>query len=473
MDSIRWEDLMAQGKIGLLPLYIKLYDDVHQESRPMMDAFYDTIASAFTKRGIQVVIAPVCRVSEEFASAVKSFEESDVDAIVTLHLAYSPSLESARILATTKLPILVLDTTPSWSYGPTQDPEALMYNHGIHGVQDMCSLLVRNSKPFLIEAGHWERSNVLDRIIGHLPAARAALMMKQGRVGLLGNPFPGMGDFYVSAERLESTIGACVTPLTQNVLEENLSAITPEDIEKEIAHDLQLFKQIDLDQSAHRRSVWLGLALRRWMKNEDLSAFTFNFQDMEKRLGYPTVPFLEASKAMARGVGYAGEGDVLTAMLVAAMACMHPDVSFTEMFCPDWENNSIFLSHMGELNWALSDVKASIRTMADYTYSATDVPAFLTGRFKPGNIALINLTPAGESGYRMIIIPASMLPIDGEDRMEASIHGWFKPSLPIADFLTSYSNYGGTHHLALVYDPSLGTLKNFATLMGWETIVIE
>lgn len=57
------------------------------------------------------------------------------------------------MLADTRLPIIVCDTTPSYSYGPEQHPDELMYNHGIHGVQDMFNLLVRNGKPFTIEVG--------------------------------------------------------------------------------------------------------------------------------------------------------------------------------------------------------------------------------------------------------------------------------------------------------------------------------
>ena len=35
----------------------------------------------------------------------------------------------------------------------------------------------------------------------------------------------------------------------------------------------------------------------------------------------------------------------------------YPDTSFTEMFCPDWEGNQIFLSHMGEMNLKLAAAK--------------------------------------------------------------------------------------------------------------------
>ena len=39
-------------KIGFLPLYIKLYDDISRSYRTRMEAFYETLACEFEKRGI-------------------------------------------------------------------------------------------------------------------------------------------------------------------------------------------------------------------------------------------------------------------------------------------------------------------------------------------------------------------------------------------------------------------------------------
>jgi L-arabinose isomerase len=389
---------------------------------------------------------------------------------VTLHLAYSPSLESAKVLARTKLPLIVLDTTPTWSFAPSQDPAEIMYNHGIHGVQDMCNLLLRNGKPFALEAGHWQRSDVLDRVAALVTPARMASTIRFGKVGLLGTPFKGMGDFFVSPSGLKSTIGAVVKSLDQETLKALVTGVKAADVAAEMQSDRARFEMDGASEAAHERSARFGLALRRWIDAESMCAFTFNFLDMQKKSGHATVPFLEASKGMARGIGYAGEGDTLTALLVAALLAQYPESSFTEMFCPDWENGTVFLSHMGELNWRLADGKARLREM-DYKYSRTDNPALVVGRFRPGAIVLANLAPTAD-GYRLILAPAEMIPGDAADRFRDSVHGWFKPRMALADFLAAYSRAGGTHHLGLSYTEDMRTLETFGRMMGWEVVRI-
>jgi hypothetical protein len=67
---------MPEWKIGLLPLYLKLYDDVSQESRPRMQDFVDAIAGVFSARGIAVEKSGICRIEPEFESAVTGFESA-------------------------------------------------------------------------------------------------------------------------------------------------------------------------------------------------------------------------------------------------------------------------------------------------------------------------------------------------------------------------------------------------------------
>jgi len=457
--------------IGLLPLYLALYDETSPEARPRINEFYSTIARELGSRELEVVTADVCRIKSEFDRAVSGFEKAGVDAIVTLHLAYSPSLECSEALSRTHLPVIVLDTTPTFSFAPGQDPAEIMYNHGIHGVQDMCNLLIRNGKPFEIEAGHWEKSDVLDRVAAWARAARVASNMRSAKVGRIGIPFVGMGDFAVPENVLKSTIG--VETLAADFTE--LKSLMPNDedplVDAEMAEDARRFSSDGLDRDAHRRTTRTCLAVRRWIETKGLSAFTVNFDVIDESTGLGTLPFLEASKAMGRGIGYAGEGDVLTAAMVGALAAVYPDTTFTEMFCPDWENDTLFLSHMGEANPNLLTGEIVLK-QKNMSFLKVESPVMVFGRFRGGQAVFVDLAPGPDDTYTLIAIPVTVIDDDNRDTMTDTVRGWIQPNLPISDVLEEYSRLGGTHHAALVYGDKQEDIIRFGQLMGWDVAVL-
>jgi L-arabinose isomerase len=63
-----------------------------------------------------------------------------------------------------------------------------------------------------------------------------------------------------------------------------------------------------------------------------------------------------------------------------------------------------------------------------------------------------------------------MLEATGEDYMSGSIHGWFRPPVPVSNFLEAYSRAGGTHHLVLVYKAQVQDILHFGSIMGWSVI---
>ncbi len=446
-------------KVGLLPFYLHLYDEVAPERRPAMQAFADLIARRLRRRGLLVEQAPICRVKQEFAAVVASFEQQKVEVLITLHLAYSPSLEAAEIIAASSLPVVVLDTTPDYEF-PFDYGNRLILNHGIHGVQDFCNVLLRCGKDFLISAGHWDKSSVLDRVLRQVKAAGLAHTMSRIRVGRIGGSFAGMGDFEVP----DGTFGMTVVPYEKCLRqppEPDADAIAAE-----MAADRHRFVFGEMSPVGYERTLRVCLKLRRWLEAKKLDAFTMCFQGITSADGWETVPFLEASKAMARGLGYAGEGDVLTAALVATLMRVFPETSFTEMFCPDWAHNRIFVSHMGEINIGLCDQKPLL-SERKYIFSATGNPVVATGCFRPGPATLVNLAPCIDGDFKLIAAPV-VFDAPGTPST-ASNTGWFSvPQRDISSFFEVYSRLGGTHHLALCYGCDLAMLDDFAHLMGWQ-----
>jgi L-arabinose isomerase len=462
---------MEKSKVGLLPLYLELYDKSVPHIRSRVNDFVNTICKELEKRNMEVVCSAVCRIKPEFEQAVKMFEGENVDAIATLHLAYSPSLESCEVLASTKLPIIILNTTPAYVFDNQTPLEEIMFNHGIHGVQDLCNMLKRNNKPYYIESGHWLNSDVMGRVGSWVKAARLARLMRTARVGILGESFGGMGDFAVPFEDMQKTIGINTISFNFDDAKELVNCISEQEILDEIENDKRRFITDSIPFKTHYQSVKIGLALRKWLSNNNLNAFTVNFQSITNEIEFNVMPFLEIEKQMASGLGYAGEGDVLTAALSGAVSSVFQETSFTEMFCPDWKNNTIFLSHMGEMNISLASSKPELIEM-DFPYTSADNPAIAYGMYKSGKVVLINLAPDVCDNYTFILAKGRIIEISGEDSMKHSIHAWFEPECEISEFLTKFSMAGGTHHSVLCYTTEIETLKKFSQIMGWNTVSI-
>lgn len=454
-------------RIGLLPLYLKLYDDVSPALRQQVAGFCEVLTSGFGNLGLEVVSSGICRIEPEFSAAVDQFTRQDVDAVVSVHLAYSPSLEALQPLLSCRIPLILLDTTPDYAFGPHQAAEKISVNHGIHGVQDLCSMLVRNRRAFWIEAGHWQRSDVLQRVVDRVRAIAAARSLNGMKVGIIGEPFKGMGDFQVDAAVLERDVGVRTIGFSQPVLRPSSDA----ELTREAEYLASIGAIDDMPDEVLRANLAISRGLRSWIEDEQLAGFTCNFLHVTRDSVIDRMPFLFASVAMYEGLGYAGEGDVLTASLVAALLRLNRETSFTEMFCPDWEGGTVFLSHMGEINPRVCEPHASFR-VKEYHYSDADQPVYTTGQFKAGQAHIVNLAALNDEQFRLIIAPVDVVH-HPESSFSLSVHGWIRPEPPLARFLEQYSLLGGTHHSALVYGERTETLRTFGTTLGWDVQVIS
>jgi L-arabinose isomerase len=463
---------MKPVRIGLLPLYIKLYDDVDPALRTLQMPFLKDVTEALEAEGLVVTVADVCRVREEFEQAVATFNHMDLAAVVTLHLAYSPSLEAIDALEKLKPALIVLDTTPTYDFIAAAGLQAIDRNHGIHGVQDMCSVLKRRGVPYHIACGHLS-GDITRRVANLCRAAMAATAMKRMRVGLVGDSFTGMGDFQVDAHTLAAVTGAQVIRLDPEEMHTIRGSVTEAAVDKQIAEDDAQFVVELIHPENRRLAAKAALTLRRWVQKNALGALSVNFMQVNLTTGLLKMPFAELSRMMAQNIGYAGEGDVLTAAMTGALMTAYQSAGFVEMFCPDWERGILLLSHMAEMNIALADAKP---LMTDVPFPFTDVgdTVGVFGCHRAGSAVLVNIAPLRPDHFTLILAQVDMLkPNWDETPLRNQIRGWLKPRMPLPNFLTQFSEAGGTHHSAIVYDADIASLAAFGHMMGFTVVTLE
>lgn len=462
---------MKKIKIGLLPMYIKLYDDLIPSLRDRLEPFYERAAKELEEKGVEVLRLPFCRVEEEFCNEVKNCENAKVNCIVTLHMAYSPSLESEKALTETNLPIVVMDATETYSFGPDGFPDDINFNHGIHGVMDMCNILKRHNKIYSVAAGHIEFSDVVSETVGLVKAAVAANSLAGSKVGVFGGSFAGMGDFIISKEELASRFGVELVMANVDEMNHIADSITPVDVAAEMVADKETFDfPEELNEKRYDINTKACLTIRKWIEKNGLNAFSVNFLQVSPSNGLGSMPFTEACKAMSRGIGYAGEGDALTAAVTGSILQAYPNTSFVEIFCPDWKNNTLLLSHMGEMNYSVADGKPQLRNVS-FNYTDAEPPVVGYARFKGGKGVYLNVFKDSEE-YKLLIAPVEMQAVE-KDNFPYAVRGWMKPQVPVADFLKKLSMNGATHHSILIYDTTVDEMEFFGRLLGMPVIKLD
>ena len=454
-------------KAGFLPLYIALYDIGSRHLRERLGAFYDKIADMLRERGVDLVTSEICTVEEEFEKAIKKFEDEDCDAIFTIHLAYSPSLESIEVLKNTYLPIIVIDTTDTEDFSDTQDPTHVSYCHGIHGVMDMCNMLKKNNKPYAIAAGYYEDGKVIDKAVGYLKAAKSAKSVFGSKVGTIGGYFDGMGDFQFHKSDFKNLFDVEIVTPKKGEIKALADSVTKEEIEAEKARNAKDFGFLgEIDEELYNNSVKADLALKKWVETNNLNAFSVNFRKIGE---LPTMPFNGCCRAMQEGIGYAGEGDTFTSMFLGGLLKGYKDSSFIEIFCPDWKNNTLFISHMGEMNYGVAEGVNLYEK--PFTYGDCPNPIGGEAAYKPGNAVFLNAF-VDDDKINLLISPIKVLK-ENTKNFEKRIRGWIDFEKPISEVLETISQYGATHHSMMVYDTTVEEMKFFAECLGLNPIIYK
>jgi L-arabinose isomerase len=161
---------------------------------------------------------------------------------------------------------------------------------------------------------------------------------------------------------------------------------------------------------------------------------------------------LAASKLLADGYGFGGEGDVTSAAAVTLLQRLTGAADFFESWGMDFEVGAVLKNHMGEGNLAFAREDMPKRLVrkpfgfgGSVEYNA--VPSFV---LREGDATLMNLTTGQGGGICIIASEGKVVdfkPVTGVD----SPHGKFRPDRPFKEYLSAYAQAGGTHHGALCY----------------------
>jgi len=462
-------DTVSKPRVGLLALTLEFYERLAPELRAEREAWL--------RSGVLPLLEPVADVSfdravsrrEEIDAAVARMEAEGVDAVLVICVSYTPSQLSLPALSRTKLPIIVWNTQELFSVDESFDGAKMVANHGVHGTQDLCSVLLRSGVPFEYVTSPPDDPEAIAELADFFSAAAAVAGLRRARLGLMGYPFPGMGDFAVDTTQLAATLGCQWTALAVEDYIKRAGAAPTEEVDRLAEEYRDLYEVADdVGDDDLRATARAELSLRSIVAEERLDGISYQFLAFGEDERTVTLPFVAASRLMAEGIGFGGEGDLIGTAACWLLNRLAPPASFSEIFTVDFGGGGLFMSHMGEANVAMAraDRKVPLVARPNPIVPTQARQLALVSSFEPGGATLVALTRGPDGNWRFVAARVRIVDFGPLPAMPMPHFKIVPAQGDVRDWLTTYAKLGGPHHNAICFGDATKRVRAAAGLLN-------
>ena len=459
-------------RIGILGIMQDLYDDMIPGIAQRQERYAAELAQHLSDVGEFIPSKPV-RYREDAERAVREFENSDLDGIMVVMLTYGPAMRVARLIAESRLPILMANIQPEPNVTPAWNMDDMTYNQGVHGAQDTANAMVRAGRRFNVLTDDWKSESFRANVGRWARAAAAVTAWKSLKTAIFGYAMNDMGDIRVDESALIRSLGPEILAVAPGDMYRGMLAVSDAQAGEVIAFEDAAF-EIDPRLSAAERQdhARMQVAIEQILIERGFGAYTAHFDAIGEDGRFSRLPLAAASSLMAKGYGYAAEGDVLTACLVFAGHTLIGDAHFTEMYAMDFPSDSILQSHMGEGNWKIARTDRSVKLIKrPLGIGRLDDPPTFLFQLQPGPATLAALVSLEGERFRLVVAEGENLDSQELPALEMP-YGQFRPASGVRDCLNGWLAAGGPHHEVMNLGHHAADWRGFCPVAGIEYVQV-
>src|SRR5712691_9228200 len=438
-------------RIGILGIMQDLYDDMIPGIAQRQEGYAAELAAHLSDVA-EFIPSKAIKYREDAERAMREFENADLDGVLVVMLTYGPAMRVARLLSESRLPVCLANIQPEPTVRPAWDMAA---------------------KRFAVLTDDWRSATFREDVGRWARAAAAATAWKRLKVAIFGYAMNEMGDIRVDESALVRTLGPAIISVAQGDLWRGMQEADSQAVAEVISFEDANFS-IDPRLSAEERTdhARMQVAIEQILRMRGFGAYTAHFDAIGEDGRFSRLPLAAASSLMAKGYGYAAEGDVLTACMVYAGHVLIGDAHFTEMYAMDFPSDSILQSHMGEGNWKIArrdrPVKLIKRPLG--IGRLADPPTFLF-QYQPGPATLATLVSLEGDRFRLVCAEGENLDSQELPALEMP-YGQFRPMSGVRACLNGWLAAGGPHHEVMNLGHHAADWRVFCELAGIEFIPV-
>ena len=364
-----------------------------------------------------------------------------------------------------------------WS---TIDMDFMNLNQSAHGDREFAHLATRLDKARKTVAGHWQDPAVA-RAIGAWARAGAGWHEAQSlRVARFGDNMREVAVTEGDKVAAQIALGVAVNGYGVSELAAAVERATEATVDELVAayeREYDLAPELRADgprRDELRAAARIEAGLRELVRKGGFGAFTDTFEDLD---GLVQLPGIGVQRLMAEGIGFGGEGDWKTAVMVRLVKVMAAGLPGGVSFMEDYTYHldpaapKILGAHMLEVcpTIATDRPRCEIHPLS---IGGKSDPVRLVFTAAPGPAVVACLVDLGDR-FRIVANEIQLVaPDEPLPRLPVARAVW-QPQPDLTTAATAWLIAGGSHHTVLAQGLDAETLADFAEMAGIEFLLIE
>ncbi|OCG22459.1 L-arabinose isomerase [Gilliamella sp. wkB108] len=433
---------------------------------------------------IKIVLKPLATRPDDIYTLCQevNYSQKCVGLITWLH-TFSPAKMWINGLTHLQKPLLQLHTQFNelvpWD---SMDMDFMNLNQTAHGGREFGFIGSRMRLPHSVVTGYWRDKEVHEKIAKWMRVCVAINSEKTMKLVRFGDNMREVAVTEGNKVSAQVKFGYAVNTHAVGDLVSVINSVNDGDVaqlidEYETLYQISPVAQINGEKRQNLiDAARIELGIQRFLEQGGFSGFTTTFEDLH---GMAQLPGLAVQRLMAKGYGFAGEGDWKTAALLRTMKVMAKGLPGGTAFMEDYTydftkgNELVIGSHMLEVCPSIVDdgVKPLLDIQPLGIGNKAD-PARLIFSSKPGNAINASLIDIGNR-FRLVANELETIkqphPLP---KLPVACAVWkAKPSLDVS--AEAWILAGAAHHSVYTQALSMDYFRLYAQLHNIELLVID
>ena len=431
---------------------------------------------------VTIVYKPTVKSTEEIFSICQEANNSaNCIGVITWMHTFSPAKMWIGGLKILRKPILHFHTQFNrdipWS---TIDMDFMNLNQSAHGDREFGFIMSRMRLERKVVVGHWSDHECIAKINGWIRAAAGWHDWQGARFVRFGDNMRFVAVTEGDKVEAEIKFGYSVNTYGIGDLVEVMNQVTDTDINHlvdEYHHAYTLMDNLKKGGSQYeslKTAAKIELGIEKFLVEGNFKGFTTTFEDLH---GLAQLPGIAAQRLMAKGYGFAGEGDWKTATLVRAMKVMASGLKGGNSFMEDYtyhfhpDNKLVLGAHMLEICESIADGKPNCEIHPLGIGGKAD-PVRLVFNSGPGPAINASMIDMGNRFRLLVNNVMAVAPIENLPKLPVARVLW-KPYPDVHISGAAWILAGGAHHTCYSQNISPEQMEDFASMAGIEYICIN